>query len=148
MSTEQLAAWNAKEGRELERVSSLDIRAGSPNQSNETGLSPLPIEHCREYDGAAEHFARHCELPQCMGSPGALDWIKSDPEAFEQRVRETKYGLAMEATHAKHKSTPQIPDGNASTMAQPLDQDKELSCTESACQWFDELERRNPEGES
>jgi hypothetical protein len=71
-----------------------------PNERTETD-GALPLEHLREYDGAAEHFARHGELPQCMGSPGAIDWIQSDPEAFEQRVREFQYGIAMEATHTK-----------------------------------------------
>jgi len=32
----------------------------------------LPLEHCVEYDAAAEYFARHNKLPDCMGSPGAI----------------------------------------------------------------------------
>ena len=56
----------------------------------------LPLEHCAEYDAAAEYFARHNKLPDCMGSPGAIDYINADPEAFEQRVREFKYAHCYE----------------------------------------------------
>lgn len=60
----------------------------------------LPLEFVREYDGAAEHFARNNKLPEAMGSPGALDYINADTEAFDQRVREFRYAHAMESTHA------------------------------------------------
>ncbi len=58
----------------------------------------LPIEYLREYDGAAEHFAKQGTLPDLMGSPGAIDYINADPEAFEERVRDFKYAIAMEGT--------------------------------------------------
>lgn len=55
-----------------------------------------------EYDDAALWCARRghkgCEgepLP-AMLSKATLDKINADPEAFEQRVRDTAYGLAME----------------------------------------------------
>ncbi len=63
---------------------------------NQTG--ELPIEYLREYDGAAEHFAKQGKLPDLMGSPGAIDYIQSDPEAFDQRVNDFKYAIAMEKT--------------------------------------------------
>ena len=95
-------AWDSNLGRWIEPDEVLDNpEPVSNNATNET-RGELPIKHCCEYDGAAEHFARHGELPQAMGSPGAIDWIEADPEAFEQRVNEMKYALAMEATHAKY----------------------------------------------
>ncbi len=62
----------------------------------------LPIEYLREYDGAAEHFAKQGKLPDLMGSPGAIDYINADPEAFDQRVNDFKYAIAMEHTNASH----------------------------------------------
>ena len=71
-------------------------------QSGETGTS-LPIEHCTEYDAAAEWCAKRGlkgsigdALPLNMDSDGALRWINSDPEAFQERVRQFAYALAME----------------------------------------------------
>lgn len=61
----------------------------------------LPLEHCEEYDGAAEHFARHGCLPCCMGIPGALEYIQADLEAFQDRVRDFKYSHAMLADAAQ-----------------------------------------------
>jgi hypothetical protein len=65
--------------------------------------TPLPNHLLREYDGAAEHCARRGlkgvpgdELPANMATDGALRWINADPEAFEERVRQIAYGLAME----------------------------------------------------
>lgn len=57
----------------------------------------LPLEHVAEYDAAAEYFARHYRLPDCMGSPGALDYIQADPEAFQDRVRQCRYANAMDS---------------------------------------------------
>lgn len=57
--------------------------------------SQLPIEYLREYDGAAEQMARTGKMPLNMSSPGAIDYIEADPEAFEDRVREYKYAAAM-----------------------------------------------------
>jgi hypothetical protein len=63
----------------------------------------LPLEHCAEYDAAAEHCARRGlrgaigdPLPANMDANGALAWINADPEAFQERVRQFAYGLAME----------------------------------------------------
>jgi len=63
----------------------------------------LPIEHAREYSAAAEWCARRGlkgrlgdPLPCNMGSPGAVDYIDADPEAFEDEVRRCAYMLAME----------------------------------------------------
>ena len=56
----------------------------------------MPLGFLREYDGAAERFARTGNLPDAMGSPGAIDWINNDPEAFQERVREFRYAHAME----------------------------------------------------
>jgi hypothetical protein len=58
-------------------------------------LGPLPIEHITEYDVAAVYYAKHHKLPANMGSPGALDWINADPEAFQERVRQCAYALSM-----------------------------------------------------
>lgn len=55
----------------------------------------LPLEHCKEYDAAAEYFARFNKLPMCMNANGALLYIQSDTEAFEQRVKQFKYEMAM-----------------------------------------------------
>lgn len=52
--------------------------------------APLPSEYCAEYENAAQHFADRGELPFLMGSPGAYDWIKADPEAFFRRVNALK----------------------------------------------------------
>lgn len=62
--------------------------------NQEAKQDALPLEHIREYDAAAEYCAKNDKLPANMGSPGAIDWIKSDPEAFEDRVRQFKYALA------------------------------------------------------
>jgi len=71
-------------------------------------LGPLPAEHLAEYDGAAKWCAARRmngdpdagkiggSLPFCMGSPGALDWIQADPEAFEERIQQCGYALTME----------------------------------------------------
>lgn len=70
---------------------------------------PLPIEHAEEYD----HLARHCAdfglsgdvgtvLPDGLFSPGAIDYINADPEAFAQRVKEFAYGRSMERWHLEH----------------------------------------------
>lgn len=63
----------------------------------------LPIELCSEYDAAAEYCARlgltgevGDPLPPNMDSDGALWWINAAPEAFQQRVRECAYWIAME----------------------------------------------------
>ena len=56
----------------------------------------LPLQFLDEYDGAADCYARTGELPRNMGSPGALDYIQADPEAFKERVRDIKYAIAME----------------------------------------------------
>lgn len=68
---------------------------------------PLPIEHCAEYDAAAEWCAKRGytgkegdPLPPNMANDGALKWIQADLEAFQQRVRETAYALA----HSKPKN--------------------------------------------
>ena len=63
----------------------------------------LPLKYIREYDDAALWCAHKGykgaigdPLPPNMGSPGAIDYIQADPEAFEQRVRQCAYMLAME----------------------------------------------------
>jgi len=55
----------------------------------------LPLEHCEEYDAAAEYFAKHNRLPDCMGIPGAIKYINADPEAFHERVKQCRYANAM-----------------------------------------------------
>ncbi len=75
----------------------------------------LPPDYLREYDGAAEHFAKQGELPACMGSPGAIDYINADPEAFEQRVNDFKYAMAMEKTHASNPTRQDSNTAEAST---------------------------------
>lgn len=57
--------------------------------------STLPLEHLEEYTAAANYFARLGRLPDCMGSPGAIDYINADPEAFERDVRLEKYALSQ-----------------------------------------------------
>ncbi len=59
-------------------------------------MSFLPLEIVPEYEAACEHFARTGRLPDCMGSPGALDYIQDDPESFEHRVKDYLYAAAME----------------------------------------------------
>lgn len=63
----------------------------------------LPLEHATEYDAAALWCAKRgykgnyaSPLPPNMASDGALRYIQADPEAFQQRVREMAYGLAMD----------------------------------------------------
>lgn len=65
----------------------------------------LPLEHCNEYDAAAEWCARRglsgkvgTPLPANMAADGALKYIQADPEAFEERVRQSAYAIAMSAT--------------------------------------------------
>ena len=55
----------------------------------------LPLEHLEEYQAAAVYHARMGILPDCMGSPGAIDYINADPEAFEAEVRLVKYAISM-----------------------------------------------------
>jgi len=61
-------------------------------------MNTLPIEHCAEYDAAAEWYAKYSELPANMAIPGAITSINDDPEAFFERVKAFQYALAMEAT--------------------------------------------------
>ena len=63
----------------------------------------LPLEHAQEYDAVAEYCARRGltgaigdSLPLNMNANGALLWINADPEAFQERVRQFAYGIAME----------------------------------------------------
>ena len=65
----------------------------------------LPTEHIREYDAVAEHCAFRGlrgaigdPLPLNMNPQGALRYINADPEAFQERVRQYAYGLAMNRT--------------------------------------------------
>lgn len=62
----------------------------------------LPLEHCAEYDAAAEWCAIRGlkgaigdALPQNMASDGALRYIQADPESFQERVRQFAYAQAM-----------------------------------------------------
>lgn len=71
-----------------------------------TTTRELPIEHCEEYDAAAEWCAARGykgeagdPLPDNMAANGALRWIQADPEAFAQRVREFAYAKSMTTTH-------------------------------------------------
>ena len=66
----------------------------------------LPLEYLHEYDDAALDLARRGltgaisdPLPPSMGSPGALDYIQADPEAFQKRIREMAYWLAFETPY-------------------------------------------------
>lgn len=66
-------------------------------------MKPLPLEHCAEYDAAAEWSALRGfagevgdPLPFNMASPGAIDWIIADPESFAARVRDFAYEISME----------------------------------------------------
>lgn len=56
----------------------------------------LPLECCAEYDAAAEYFARNGHLPPLMGSPGAIDYIQDDPDAFYDRANACKYANARQ----------------------------------------------------
>jgi hypothetical protein len=74
-------------------------------------VTELPLEHCAEYDAAAHWCALRGltgkvgdPLPRNMGNDGALRYINADPEAFQERVRQCAYALAME-THTT-KVTP------------------------------------------
>lgn len=65
-------------------------------------LGPLPLDLLSEYDGAARWCAQRKlegkigdRLPDNMDSDGALKWINADPEAFQARVQEFAYGIAM-----------------------------------------------------
>ena len=67
----------------------------------------LPLEHASEYDSAAEWCARRglsgaigTRLPEAMETYGALQYIQADPEAFEQRVRDFAYEIAMGKTES------------------------------------------------
>ncbi len=111
------------------------LQGESDNERNETGAD-LPIEYLREYDGAAEHYAKQGALPHCMGSPGALDYINADPEAFEQRVRDFKYAHAMEATHARNAQQGE-PTSFSAWLERNNDSIEPLDRVESASQWFD-----------
>ena len=58
---------------------------------------------CQEYDYAAEWCAKRGikgkggdPLPQLL-SGECIRWINDDPEAFEQRVKDTAYALSMGA---------------------------------------------------
>ncbi len=64
--------------------------------------APLPLEHCAEYDAAADWCAARGltgaigdPLPANMATDGALLWIQADPEAFQERVRQCAYARAM-----------------------------------------------------
>lgn len=91
-------------GKSLEPGHACRVPQGNRNrgQSGETGTS-LPIELCAEYDAAAEWCAKRGlkgsigdALPLNMDSDGALCCINADPEAFQERVRQFAYALAME----------------------------------------------------
>lgn len=77
--------------RLLDRVRYLE------NKLREREVGDLPVDLLAEYDGAAEHFARHGTLPQNMALAQALRYINADPEAFHVRVREFQYAHAMES---------------------------------------------------
>lgn len=69
---------------------------------NTTNTTTLPLEHCAEYDAAAEYLAQRGlagdigdPLPPNMASSGALKWIQADPEAFQERVRQCAYARSM-----------------------------------------------------
>jgi hypothetical protein len=55
----------------------------------------LPLEHLTEYTAAAEYYAIHNKLPECMGVPGAIEYIEDDPDSFIQEVRNCQYANAM-----------------------------------------------------
>ncbi len=62
----------------------------------------LPLEHCAEYDAAADWCAARGltgalgdSLPANMATDGALRWINADPEAFQERVRQFAYARSM-----------------------------------------------------
>lgn len=74
------------------------LQAGERTQDTE-----LPLEHCAEYDSAAEWCAKRGlsgkigdPLPANMSAGGALKYINADPESFQRRVREMAYGIAMD----------------------------------------------------
>ena len=59
------------------------------------------VSESAEYDAAAEHFARmgvipneNDSLPLNMGAR-TVQYIAADVEAFQQRVRDIQYGIAM-----------------------------------------------------
>lgn len=62
----------------------------------------LPAEHLAEYDAAAQWCATRGikgnvgdTLPPNMATDGALRFIQADPEAFQERIRQCAYALAM-----------------------------------------------------
>jgi hypothetical protein len=55
----------------------------------------VPAEHLDEYYAAVTHYARTGHLPDCMGSPGAIDWIQLDPETFADAVKLERYAITM-----------------------------------------------------
>jgi hypothetical protein len=71
----------------------------------------LPAELLTEYDGAAQWCAQRGltgkvgdPLLANMSASGALKYINADPEAFEQRVKEFAYALAMERINPKEET--------------------------------------------
>lgn len=54
---------------------------------------PVPAEYQQEYLLAARFYAETTRLPFCMGSPGAVDWIYDNPDAFLAKVAECKREL-------------------------------------------------------
>lgn len=58
--------------------------------------SELPLEHTAEYDSAANWFVLTGHLPANMASSGAIDAIQSDPESFQERVKQIRYAREME----------------------------------------------------
>lgn len=66
-------------------------------------ITELPIDCLSEYDSAAQWCARRGltgavgdPLPNLMDSDGALKWINAHPEAFQQRVKDFAYMMAMD----------------------------------------------------
>mgnify|MGYP001615093931 CR=1 FL=1 len=59
-------------------------------------LGSLPIELTGEYDAAAEYYSKTGKLPLNMDFNGALKFIKGDPDAFQERVKDFQYAHAME----------------------------------------------------
>jgi hypothetical protein len=90
------ASMTPEARRDLATMAANARWAKNKQEKGQKETTPLPLEHVREYDGAAEHYARHGAMPLNMGSPGAIDWINADPEAFDKRVREFRYAQAME----------------------------------------------------
>lgn len=56
---------------------------------------PVPPEFQGEYLLAARFYAETTRLPFCMGSPGAVDWIYDNPDAFLAKVAECKKELQL-----------------------------------------------------